>query len=131
MLPDRVSNPGPRDLRVRCPTDCAMRSGSFHYEQTPLCKMQCSQSFNGLIWYVTTGNKKQHIELFLFQLCLCFFILIHKIILKYQLYLFSKYTVSHVLEIWPIKHLKISKYLSLITNKQFGSNTSFIIWSLW
>ena len=26
MLPDRVSNPGP-DLRVRCPTNCAMWPG--------------------------------------------------------------------------------------------------------
>ena len=25
MLPDRVSNPGPLNLRVRCPTDCATR----------------------------------------------------------------------------------------------------------
>ena len=27
MLPDRVSNPGPLTLRVRCPTDCATRPG--------------------------------------------------------------------------------------------------------
>ena len=27
MLPDRVSNPGTPDLRVRCPTDCATRPG--------------------------------------------------------------------------------------------------------
>ena len=27
MWPDRVSNPGPLDLRVRCPTDCATQPG--------------------------------------------------------------------------------------------------------